>query len=69
MAFMASSLQKMHFVIEPEIRTNRQRSNDPHQLVDDAFTDLLIDLLRDSVDGLVSSSTGYFLDLVMRQKN
>lgn len=59
----------MQLVVEPKIGTNCQRSNDPDQLVDDAFTDLLIDLLRDAVDGLVSRTTGDFLDLVMRQQD
>ena len=39
----------MQLVVEPEIRANRQRSNDPDQLVDYASAYLLIDLLRDAV--------------------
>ena len=62
------SPQQMDFVIEPQVGTNRQTSNDPHQLVYHAAAHLLIDLLRDSVDGLVSRSAGDFLDLVMCQQ-
>lgn len=59
----------MQLVVEPEIGANRQRSNDPDQFVDDASADLLIDLLSDTVDCLVSRTTGDFLDLVMCQQD
>lgn len=66
--FILSSLQKMQLVIEPDVGTDRQAADDPHQLIDDAFSDLLIDLLRDAVNGLIRRSAGDFLDLVMRQQ-
>ena len=39
-----------------------------HQLVDDASAYLLINLLRDAVDGLVGCSAGDLFDLVMSKQ-
>ena len=67
--FISSSFQHVQLIVEPKVGTDRQAANNPNQLVDDASADLLINLLRDAVDSLVSRPAGDFLDLVMRQQD
>lgn len=55
----------MDLVAEPDVESHRQTPHDPDQLVDDAAADLLIDVLRDAFDGLVSCPAGDLLDLLL----
>ena len=57
----------MNLVAEPDVESNREASNDPDQLVYDAAADLLIDVLRDALDGLVSRPAGDFLNLILSE--
>lgn len=57
----------MDLVAEPDVESHRQAPNNPDQLVDDAAADLLIDVLRDALDGLVSGPAGDLLDLLLSE--
>ena len=59
----------MDLVAEPDVEGHRQAPNNPDQFVDDAAAYLLIDVLRDALNRLVSGPAGDFLNLVLSEGN